>query len=606
MAERNIRIRNFRNVGIEKKEDLLLNSSVEKGEMGNLIVVVGPNNSGKSNCLDAIMAVGNVNGLSSTDTPDFINDNPKPELSIIISNDDVTLGYNKSLNNYKKEIESYFYASSNTKINQRMETTINATKQSRDLAVALIRFNIQNGQINRVPKQYHQSAQNVTNTQKFNDDYEMVNKIHQVNSSIWGINYVRQYLNLQYDDTKVQELLSEFNPTTPNIPQEVIEWEEQHQLKVVPKIVRFKETIASHNQLMVTPDQLPSSPFFQSLFSAIDYNIDELINCYKKAKEQNLYGLFKKTTKDINDKLDMISNQFNKLFFQKDKKYTFEITLEIEKVYLSIFIDDIVLHLDKQSAGFRWFFNFYFSVIAQTQLQRGDIIIMDEPATNLHMQGVQELRSFMKDYAKKSELTIVVSTHLPFFVDVDYLDEVRIVNRIGDGACIENKFHAIGGQETDSLKPIKDALTVGRNVLYDQSKTHTIFVEGITDYCYLTAFKVLFKTENIVFLPIQGLKKKDIVKTLQKIEKLPTILVDGDKTGEDFKKEYENSKNVEIISLSEIDNTWTTIESLFSEEDKRKTKFFNDSVSFKNRLNHNRVSKETKSNFKKLLDYIAI
>jgi len=180
------------------------------------------------------------------------------------------------------------------------------------------------------------------------------------------------------------------------------------------------------------------------------------------------------------------------------------------------------------------------------------------------------------------------------------------VNRQGDGAIIENKFHAIGGQETDALKPIKDALTVGRYVLYDQSATNTIFVEGITDYCYLTAFKIFHKIDNIVFLPIQGVKKPGIVDTLLKVEKLPTILVDGDQAGIAFKEKNGNRKNVEIFTLADIDKNWKTIEDLFSAEDKQKTKYFNDCVSFKNKLSASKVSKETKDNFKKLLENIAV
>ena len=53
--ERALEFEKFRNMGFNNKnEKLVLNYSLEKGKMGNLIIVVGANNSGKSNVLDAL------------------------------------------------------------------------------------------------------------------------------------------------------------------------------------------------------------------------------------------------------------------------------------------------------------------------------------------------------------------------------------------------------------------------------------------------------------------------------------------------------------------------------------------------------------------------
>lgn len=605
MAERKLKITNFRNVGIKEDQILLLNTSLEKGEMGNLVILVGPNNCGKSNCLDALYAFGTQKGLSVSDIPDFDNENPIPEVSLVICDNQVVLGMNKTLNNSFAETEHFFYKDDEKKV-----STSNVkvpSKEALDLALRIINFNISNNQISKVPSNYQKEAMAVYNSKKVEDvSFELISSIQSTNISIWGKDYISKYINLSFSENQIKELIEEFKLKNNLIPNEIKSWEESKGIKVIPNILRFKETVKTQNQLQITPEQINSSPFFSLLFSIIEYDPTLLNNCYNKVKQQNHLGLLKKTQSEINKKLEEISNQFNKLFIQSENKYKFEIRLETNSLYLTIFIGEIPLHLDKQSSGFKWFFNFYFSVLAQTSMQRGDIIIMDEPATNLHMQGIQELRSFIKEYAKKTEMTFVISTHIPFFVDIDYLEEVRVVHRVGESAVIDNKFHAIGVEETDALKAIKDALTVGRYVLYDQNNKHTIFVEGITDYCYLTAFKILFKMNNIVFLPIQGVYKNGIIDTLQKSEKYPTILVDGDTAGLSFKEKNSNKKNVEIFALTDCDPNWKTIEDLFSNEDKQKTKFFNDCVAFKNRLTSSKVSKQTKENFKKLLDYISL
>ena len=56
--ERILQIDKYRNLGFKQKARLVLNTSLEKGKMGNLIVMVGANNSGKSNVLDALISFG--------------------------------------------------------------------------------------------------------------------------------------------------------------------------------------------------------------------------------------------------------------------------------------------------------------------------------------------------------------------------------------------------------------------------------------------------------------------------------------------------------------------------------------------------------------------
>lgn len=50
-----LKIKNFRNIGLEEEQKLIINYSLEKGKMGNVIYLLGANNSGKSNILDAFL-----------------------------------------------------------------------------------------------------------------------------------------------------------------------------------------------------------------------------------------------------------------------------------------------------------------------------------------------------------------------------------------------------------------------------------------------------------------------------------------------------------------------------------------------------------------------
>ena len=57
--KRVLKIDKFRNIGLDETQQLVLNQSMEKGKMGNLVVLIGANNSGKSNVLDALYALNN-------------------------------------------------------------------------------------------------------------------------------------------------------------------------------------------------------------------------------------------------------------------------------------------------------------------------------------------------------------------------------------------------------------------------------------------------------------------------------------------------------------------------------------------------------------------
>ena len=150
-----------------------------------------------------------------------------------------------------------------------------------------------------------------------------------------------------------------------------------------------------------------------------------------------------------------------------------------------------------------------------------------------------------------------------------------------------------------------------------------IFVEGITDYNYLVAFKIILGRENISFLPINGLGKnretnKKISERLIKIRKKdPKLLVDNDFAGKNMEKTNESASELQVISLGEIDPKFKTIETLFTSEDLAKfglvdskgnfIKHASTSSLFKRQVikNKDSISEETKKNFEKLFDRLC-
>ncbi|MGL2351675.1 ATP-binding protein [Helicobacter pylori] len=351
-------------------------------------------------------------------------------------------------------------------------------------------------------------------------------------------------------------------------------------------------------------------------------------------------------TKEFNKLLAIVQDSYqlkirvrhnNKL--PREKYTEHEIKLEVYDCRKSHDHNEPII-LSQQSTGFQWAFNFMFGFLynvgSHFSFNHNIIYVMDEPATHLSVPARKEFRKFLKEYAHKNHVTFVLATHDPFLVDTDHLDEIRIVEKETEGSAIKNHFNYPlnnAGKDSDALDKIKRSLGVGQHVFHNPQKHRIIFVEGITDHCYLSAFKLYFNKHNpqfkdnpipFTFLPISGLKKdsKHMKETIQKLCELdnhPIVLTDDDRkcdsdqnaTSERFKKANKYLGNpITILQLSDCDRHFKQIEDCFSTNDRKKyagNKRMELSMAFKTTLlysEQNAITEETKKNFLKLFEWI--
>ncbi|OOQ22751.1 hypothetical protein B0X59_02755, partial [Helicobacter pylori] len=322
------------------------------------------------------------------------------------------------------------------------------------------------------------------------------------------------------------------------------------------------------------------------------------------------------------------------------EKYTeHEIKLEVYDCRKSHDHNEPII-LSQQSTGFQWSFNFMFGFLynvgSHFSFNHNIIYVMDEPATHLSVPARREFRKFLKEYAHKNHVTFVLATHDPFLVDTDHLDEIRIVEKETEGSAIKNHFNYPlnnAGKDSDALDKIKRSLGVGQHVFHNPQKHRIIFVEGITDYCYLSAFKLYFNEcykeykDNPIpftFLPISGLKNnpnamKETIQKLCELDNNPIVLTDDDRkcvfnqkaTSERFKKANKYLGNpITILQLSDCDRYFKQIEDCFSANDRKKyakNKRMELAMAFKTTLlysEQNAITEETKNNFLCLFEWM--
>ncbi|GAA9083440.1 hypothetical protein Taitung32_04270 [Helicobacter pylori] len=455
-----------------------------------------------------------------------------------------------------------------------------------------------------------------------------------------------QALEIMFDKNNDLEVYSIYNKLF-NIPKKYLQEINQESLKEI-KQSKYPFNIEAKSEYNNNVWQLEffndkSSLLFKVNFTEILENIAETLkyNMQLKmdsliAKEFNKLLAISQDDHQDNYQLKICVRHNNK--FLREKCTAYEIKLKIHDCRKSDNQKPIIL--SQQSTGFQWAFNFMFGFLynvgSNFSFNKNIIYVMDEPATHLSVPARKEFRKFLKEYAHKHNTTFVLATHDPFLVDTDHLDEIRIVEKETEGSAIENNFNYPlnnAGKDSDALDKIKRSLGVGQHVFHNPQKHQIIFVEGTTDYCYLSAFKLYFNEREFkndpipfTFLPISGLKAnpKDMQKTIKKLCELdnnPIVLIDDDRKcdfdqnakSEQFKRANEELlKPITILQLSSCDENFKQIEDGFSTNDREKyaqNKRMELDMAFKTRLLYSGkddvVGEETKNNFKKLFEWIA-
>ena len=408
---------------------------------------------------------------------------------------------------------------------------------------------------------------------------------------------------------------------------------EHFDIAFLPNIVLYKENAIAKKDLKVEPSKIDKSSFFQALFTILERNIAMIQEAYEKGKSDSDH--LTTTQDEINDLFtSKINKHFNDLYCLKQPVYSFHIRLDSAFVELSIRKNGDTINLERQSTGFRKFFNLFFNFLYKGEIGRGDIVLIDEPENSLSIPAQKDLRKFLKDYGRKSGILFIIATHSPSMLDITHLDEVRIVKALNSlesnetkdssdekdpkkGSLIINDFSMLGYGKSDTLDSIRKAL--GTDIEFD--KTKLIFVEGIMDSNILNAYSQIYDDKDsnkLIFLPISGLggkgdleasdnnepspspeqkqKAQNLITFAKRLRIDPILLVDNDGAGRAMKQgvedEEEFKKYLSVITLKDAftiikDNKECfkddfkdleklkkiEIESLFSKEDRDKFGF---------------------------------
>ncbi|HEV2192983.1 MAG TPA: AAA family ATPase [Nitrosopumilaceae archaeon] len=162
--------------------------------------------------------------------------------------------------------------------------------------------------------------------------------------------------------------------------------------------------------------------------------------------------------------------------------------------------------LNRRAEGFKWTFSFIVNFAAETQRSelKEAILLLDEPARNLHPTQQRGISDLLKNLAGSNQ--ILYATHSPFMI-FDYTPGNLLVVELDKRKHLSHIYYDYWNAEDQTLTPILYGLSRGlvesiidREIGYNSRPV--IIVETMTDSMYLNAFDKFLKDPNLSMNPL--------------------------------------------------------------------------------------------------------
>lgn len=494
----------LKNVVINKYKSFLEKQEIEIED--GVTRIVGKNESGKTALLEAMAKFNYFDSKDKTFTFNSTNDYPRGELK----------RYQQEYPNEDFDVITCTFELSDDLLNQISEDVGKEVFTSKSIIVAKTYNNIKRfyNVSTNTKKFIEQFLQNYTVEDSMKQELIKSNSLEELAEKLKEIEELTdayKELKTKYidspktdsEDKLVSYIISEY--IIPNLP-EFLYFDEYYSL---PGTINLQKFLNGQVDDTFTKEQ---NDITKALFELSNIDI-------KKVMDSNNYEDFiaelEATSNNITDKLleYWTTNKNLEINFEIQTKENTS-TRNFEKL-LQIRIKDtkhrVTLPLKNRSKGFIWFFSFlvWFSKV---QEKKNLIILLDEPGLNLHAEAQADLLKYI-DKELLPRYQVIYTTHSPFMIESDKLDEVRTVYDSNDskvGSIISN---ALEEKDQGTLFPLQAAL--GYNLaqnLYISDKN--LLVEGVADLMFLTVMSGILKennreglTEDITIVPVGGLDK---------------------------------------------------------------------------------------------------
>lgn len=266
----------------------------------------------------------------------------------------------------------------------------------------------------------------------------------------------------------------------------------------------------------------------------------------------------------LNSASSKLTSEFKRWW--KQGNYVFD--LRADGKFFKIWVSDEKrsgkVALESRSTGLQWFLSFYLIFLVESKNKfKNSIILLDEAGLSLHPLAQKDLLNFFKSLSETNQ--IIHTTHSPFLVDTDNIDNVKIAYVDDNGyTVLSNNLRANTDPKKDnSIYAVHAALGLNvSDVLLNGC--NPVIVEGSSDQYYFNAIKTLLissgkftPSKDIIFMPAGGVKGvAAIASIISSNTNLPFVLLDSDASGTSFKnkliKDLYKDEPGKIILLGDL------------------------------------------------------
>lgn len=162
--------------------------------------------------------------------------------------------------------------------------------------------------------------------------------------------------------------------------------------------------------------------------------------------------------------------------------------------------------LNRRAEGFKWTFSFIVNFAAETQRSelKEAILLLDEPARNLHPTQQRGISDLLKNLAGSNQ--ILYATHSPFMI-FDYTPGNLLVVELDKRKHLSHIYYDYWNADDATLVPILYGLSRGLvESIPDReigvNSRPVIIVETMVDSIYLNAFDKFLKDPNLSMNPL--------------------------------------------------------------------------------------------------------
>jgi hypothetical protein len=349
----------------------------------------------------------------------------------------------------------------------------------------------------------------------------------------------------------------------------------------LPRQVDFNDVKASVESSKTSDSATSSTPAPKVSSSVLDFVLMADLNIERIAA---LADNDKTLGNYLNDRGAAITGDFLAYWKQKvDKEETVDLRVRHLRdstgtLKLAFYVHDKSdQYPDQRSKGFLWFLSFYLKLAAAQKRypERRRIVLIDEPGSYLHARAQRDVLHLLESrIAVKDQ--VVYSTHSPYLIPPDRLHRLRIVlKKTASGTKVLDRLthpDLRDAEFADSLSPVISAIGIDISQSITFSRQKNLFVEGISDYMYLTAWARTFRpelTEQFNIFPGTGATTIPMLGSLFVGWGFKFIaLLDNDDQGHNAHKKLVYELSVPESRIVRTKDA-KTIEDLFSQEDFR-------------------------------------